>query len=536
MTQYNKQSTSGWTIGARIGAAFAALIGLMLALSLFCLMELRGTAGLVSELLHTQWQLAQGIVRLQGLVELNVWRDTTRVNVALGAYAADYKRAFEQTQADAAALRQALQQVPQSAALQAQFRSVDTLAAEFVKLTAEITRLRGEGDYMALQKVLAEQHTPARERYVAGMTQLVQLTDAAAQQAGAQAVERVAAAQAWVGVVVGAAVLCAALFAARLVRGLSTPIRAVVGQARAMADGDLSGTLRQDGAAEIGDLQRALAGMQGGLRSLVSKVHLASDSTSLASLEIARANQDLSQRTEHTASLLQEASAALALLTGLTRDTAASASQANRLAASAAADAHSGAGTVLLVIDCIGAVHAHSRQIGEIIQLINGIALQTDILALNAAAESARAGVHGKGFSVVADEVRSLARRCATAGTQIKALVGDASARSDDALRLAHAAGEAMRRCVGGAESVAQLIAQIHAGSTLQSERAAEVSAGTAHIDRMTQANAALVEESAAAAASLSEQAHQLVQLVRVFRLESVAGKPPLPAHRILPA
>lgn len=511
-----------WTIGVRVSAAFLALIAEMGALALFCLMELRGTAGLVNQLLDRQWRLAQGIVRLQGLVELNVWRDTTRVNVALGAYAADYKRAFEQTQADAASLRQALQAVPQDTALQQQFKRVDALAAEFAALTAEITRLRGEGDYVALQKMLAEQHTPARERYVAALGELVRLTDATAREAGAQAGARVDAAQTWVALLLGAAVASASLFAWRLVRGISHPIRAVVGQARAMADGDLSGQLTQDGAAEIGELQRALASMQGGLRTLVAQVHQASDATSLASQEIARANQDLSERTEHTASLLQEATASVAELHRLADDTASSAAEANQLATRAAADAHGGAGTVLKVIACIADVHAHSKQIGEIIQLINGIALQTDILALNAAAESARAGVHGKGFSVVADEVRSLARRCASAGTQIKTLVLDASARADDAVALARDAGEAMQRCVGGAEGVAQLIARIHTDSARQSKQVAQVSASAAHIDRMTQANAALVEQSAAAATGLSEQAHQLVQLVRVFRLEPV--------------
>nr|WP_316642304.1 methyl-accepting chemotaxis protein [uncultured Roseateles sp.] len=520
-----------WTIGVRVSAAFMALIAVMGALALFCLMELRGTAGLVTGLLDTQWRLAQGIVRLQGLVELNVWRDTTRVNVALGAYTAEYKRAFEQTQADAAALRRSLQAVPQSAELQAQFKQVDALAAEFSTLTAEITRLRGEGDYVALQKMLSEQHTPARQRYAEALSRLVTLTDEAAARAGEQAAARVASAQTWVSLMLVAAIACAALFAWRLVRGISRPIRAVVGQARAIADGDLSGQVAQDGAAEIGDLQRALASMQGGLRTLVAQVHQASDATSLASQEIARANQDLSERTEHTASLLQEATASVAELHKLADDTAASAAEANGLATSAAADAHSGADTVLKVMACITDVHAHSKQIGEIIQLINGIALQTDILALNAAAESARAGIHGKGFSVVADEVRNLARRCASAGTQIKTLVLDANRRADDAVALARDAGEALQRCVGGAEGVAQLIARIHTDSALQSKQVAQVSASAAHIDRMTQANAALVEQSAAAAAGLSEQAHQLVQLVRVFRLDIPSLPAPHPAR-----
>ncbi len=231
---------------------------------------------------------------------------------------------------------------------------------------------------------------------------------------------------------------------------------------------------------------------------------------------------------------MQEATASVAELHLLADNSATSAAEANQLATRAAADAHSGAGTVLKVIACIDDVHAHSKQIGEIIQLINGIALQTDILALNAAAESARAGIHGKGFSVVADEVRNLARRCASAGTQIKALVLDANTRAEDAVALARDAGEALQRCVGGAEGVAQLIARIHSGSAQQSKQVAQVSASAAHIDRLTQANAALVEESAAAATGLSEQALQLVQLVRVFRLEP-ANPAPHPARPASP-
>lgn len=508
-------------IAARINAAFAALMALMLSLALLCLLELSQTSALMQDLLKTQWRLAEGAARLQALVELNVWRDNTRIHVALGAHAKDFMQAFEQTRLEVQSLRKELQTLPQNAAVKAQFQAVDERAANFQRLTQEITRLRGEGDYTALQSLLQESYGPARENFLNAVTTLAHLPRQAAQQAIEQAHHDLNLAQRWVIGLLVLATLCCIAFAWSMVRGVSRPIRRVLGQARLMAGGDLSRPLPLDGQAEVAQLQAALQEMQGGLHNLVASVRQASMATSETSEEIARGNLDLSQRTELTAAKLQETSASVRELSELARGSAAAASNAKAMADKAAEQASLGAKIVRQMGECIELSHAESRKIGEIIQIINGIALQTDILALNAAAVAARAGAQGTGFSVVAQEVRRLARHCADAGAQVRTLLQAADQRSEQTLKLAGQAGVSMGLCLDRTQQTASLIAAIQSDSELQCSRTEAIDRSTTRIDEMTQANAAQVEQSAAATAQLRQQARDLVRLVQVFKLAS---------------
>ena len=298
--------------------------------------------------------------------------------------------------------------------------------------------------------------------------------------------------------------------------------------ALAIAGGDLSQRIAAEGKDEVADLQRALADMQQGLGALVAQVRDASGSIATASQEIATGNQDLSQRTEQTASNAQEAVASLSQLTSNVQQTAASSQMANQLASSASGTATRGGSVVAQAVASMHEISASSRKIGDIIGLIDSIAFQTNILALNAAVEAARAGEQGRGFAVVASEVRSLAQRSAAAASEIKGLINTSVAAVGGGVRHVGDAGGAMKENVDGVQRVGDIIGEIKAAATEQSAGIGQVNQSVGEIDRMTQQNAALVEESAAAAESLREQAQRLSQVVQQFRLaDGASGQGP---------
>ena len=289
--------------------------------------------------------------------------------------------------------------------------------------------------------------------------------------------------------------------------------------AQAIAGGDLSQNIAAEGNDEVADLQRALRDMQQGLGALVAQVRDASGNIATASQEIAMGNQDLSQRTEQTASNAQEAVTSLSQLTSTVQQTVSSSQMANQLAASASQMATHGGGVVQQAVASMHEISTSSRKIGDIIGLIDSIAFQTNILALNAAVEAARAGEQGRGFAVVASEVRSLAQRSAAAASDIKGLISNSVTAVDGGVRHVEEAGTAMKDIVSSVQRVGDIIGEITAAASEQSAGIGQVNQSVGEIDRMTQQNAALVEESAAAAESLREQASRLSQVVQQFHL-----------------
>ena len=304
------------------------------------------------------------------------------------------------------------------------------------------------------------------------------------------------------------------------------PLEEARQSALAIAGGDLSQRIAVEGKDELADLQRALAGMQSGLGSMVSQVRDSSESIATASQEIASGNQDLSNRTEQTAGNVQQTGSSIVQLSGNVQQTASSAQMANQLAAAASSAATRGGSVVEQAVASMQDIAASSRKIFDIIALIDSIAFQTNILALNAAVEAARAGEQGRGFAVVASEVRSLAQRSAAAASEIKTLIQTSESAVGGGVRLVEDAGAAMKEIVAGVQRVGDIIGEITAAASEQSSGIGEVSDAVHEIDRMTQQNAALVEQSAAAAESLREQAGRLAGVVRQFRLSEqvVAG------------
>jgi methyl-accepting chemotaxis protein len=261
--------------------------------------------------------------------------------------------------------------------------------------------------------------------------------------------------------------------------------------------------------------------MQQSLRRVVSQVRASSDSIATGSSQIATGNADLSQRTEEQASNLQQTAASMEQLTATVQTNADTARQATQLAGSAAAAAGQGGAVVAQVVQTMDGITASSRKIADIIGVIDGIAFQTNILALNAAVEAARAGEQGRGFAVVATEVRTLAQRSAAAAKEIKTLIGDSVEKVEAGSQQVHQAGRVMEDLVAQVGRVNDLIGEMCSATTEQTQGIGQIGHAVSQLDQVTQQNAALVEESAAAAESLNQQAARLVAAVSVFRLEA---------------
>ncbi|ANY61041.1 chemotaxis protein [Comamonas aquatica] len=291
--------------------------------------------------------------------------------------------------------------------------------------------------------------------------------------------------------------------------------------ADAIAKGNLTEQLDVVGKDEVSDLQNALKAMQDNLNRMVGRVRDASGNIATASQEIAVGNGDLSARTEQTASNLQQTVASLMQLTATVQQTASSAQMANQLAASASQTAAQGGSVVSQAVESMHEISSSSRKIGDIIGLIDSIAFQTNILALNAAVEAARAGEQGRGFAVVAGEVRLLARRSAEAASDIKRLIQSSVNAVDGGVRHVESAGKTMQEIMGSIQRVGDIIGEITAAANEQSTGISQVNQAVGDIDQMTQQNAALVEQSTAAAESLKEQTHQLSDVVSQFILSN---------------
>ena len=308
------------------------------------------------------------------------------------------------------------------------------------------------------------------------------------------------------------------------VRSITRSLAQARDLAERIAGGDLSRDTQALNHDEVGQLVTAMGRMQQSLRGLVRQVQDAAGNISTASSEIATGNHDLSQRTEQTAANLEEAASSMEMLTSTVQQSAQASRQASDFASSAAEVAARGGAVVSQVVSTMDQITTSSRKIADITGVIDSIAFQTNILALNAAVEAARAGEQGRGFAVVASEVRSLAQRSAGAAKEIKELIGSSVERVEDGSRFVSQAGQTMTEIVGSVRRVSGIIHEITASAAEQSDNIGHISQSVTQLDRMTQQNAALVEQSTAASESLREQALQLTRAVSQFKLHDGAA------------
>lgn len=334
---------------------------------------------------------------------------------------------------------------------------------------------------------------------------------------------------AWSLVLAVAAVILGIVIALYMTRSIMKQLGAepvyTVEVTRRIAEGDLAVAI-EGAARRPGSLVQAISAMQESLASVVTHVRAGAESIASASRQIAAGNTDLSARTEEQASSLQETAASMEQLTSTVKLNSDNAHQANQLAMAASHVAERGGDVVKQVVDMMDAIDQSSKQIGDIIGVIDSIAFQTNILALNAAVEAARAGEQGRGFAVVASEVRSLAQRSATAAKEIKTLISGSVQQVEAGARLAGTAGDTMRDIVNSVKQVADIVGEISMASKEQTAGIEQVNLAIGQMDEVTQQNAALVEEASAASAALQDQAAELARIVATFRLKSDFSAP----------
>jgi methyl-accepting chemotaxis protein len=414
-----------------------------------------------------------------------------------------------------AAARKSYEPLVTSADERAAYESFSGHWQDYLRRSEQVLSLTGEfgtkamgGDYQKLFDAMG-----------GDLAKIVQINDRDA-DAQVRLAESAAVRVRWVvGSAVGVSVVLGLVLAFWMARRIAQSLVDAARSARAVAKGDLTRQIPRGGRDEVGQLLVALTEMQDGLRQLVNTVRTGIDSVATASSEIASGNQDLSTRTEEQASNLQRTASAIHQMAGTLRQNTESAQQANGLAVNASEVAVRGGDAVHQVVQTMEDITAASRQIVDIIGVIDGIAFQTNILALNAAVEAARAGEQGRGFAVVASEVRSLAQRSATAAKEIKALIGATVDKVDAGAKLVHGAGQTMNEIVASVQRVSSIIGEISAAASEQTHGIGQINDAVSQLDHMTQQNAALVEQGAAAAESLKDQGGRLSVAVASFQL-----------------
>jgi methyl-accepting chemotaxis protein len=508
-------------IGTRLGLVFSLLVLLMVLATGYSAIKLKQTTSTLKRLSATEWQMTQLARDWNAQAALNTLRVTTNARLGTGEFSDELTKQSKLTAVVNAELIKKIEALVSDPEMKALFDKAVQARKLALAFDPQLDTLKNSGDFVALEGLLAGDFDKTRKAYQAAVDELAALatTRAAAAQEQAEAGTNLAATV--VGVLVLVCVALAGGFGWWLTRSIAVPINEAVQHARAIAGGDLSQAVSIQAGGEAGELARALAEMQASLRRLVGEVRSSTDSITTASAEIATGNQDLSARTEQTASNLQQAASSMEQLTSTVRQSADSARQANQLASSAAEVAARGGSVVSQVVTTMNEINTSSKKINDIIGVIDGIAFQTNILALNAAVEAARAGEQGRGFAVVASEVRSLAQRSAQAAKEIKGLIGASVDRVEAGSRLVADAGKTMSEIVGSVQRVSDIIGEITTASSEQSDGIGQVNTAVTQLDQMTQQNSALVEESAAAAESLKDQAQRLSQAVGAFRLEA---------------
>ena len=515
----NTKSTF-WTVGNKLWAGVAAVvIGLALVVAMAAITSRRLTqeSEAVFARMSEKVQLA---TQWAGLTETNVTRVQSTFVSGSPALETLYKDLIPQGVQRISELQkrlEALAETPQERDLMARIAQQRQVVLDAL---ARARKLKADGDVEGALREIETSFNPSVPPYLASVREFAELQGTLLQRAQEDFAQRrqrnVLTAAALVAVLVVGLVAGAAL----LIRSVRQPLDEAVAFAQRIAQGDLTARLASGRRDEFGLMVEALNAMRDQLASVVADVRQGTDNITVVAHEIAAGNQDLSNRTESAASSLEQTAASMQEMADGIQRSAESARTARELAEAAGRSAEQGREVVGGVVQTMSDIQQASQRIADIITVIDGIAFQTNILALNAAVEAARAGEAGRGFAVVATEVRALAQRSADAAKEIKALIENSVAQVATGVETVQRAGEVMQAIVEQVVRVRDIIQTMAAEAGVQAQGVAQINAALGQLDQMTQQNAALVEQSAAATVAMSEQARQLSEVVRRFRLD----------------
>jgi len=505
-------------LARRLALGFCVLLALVIGIA---------TVG-VSALTQAQADSARTNAAMRQAAAADGWRGMTQLNIsrtlalaksgnaaALKAWSGPLMKA---TSAEISTVQKGLEAAAASPEAKAAFADIAARRKTYIDTRDQVFRLLDASDASA-GELVETKLLPQADAYMAAVTafgsQQRDISDQLAGESKAQA-DR---ARVVVIALTGVAMLLGALCAWFITRSVTTPLRQAVEAIEAVAAGDLSRAIEVEGRDEVAALLTGLNRMQASLRRLVGEVRATTGSIQVASKEVAQGSQDLSVRTERSAAGLQETASSMEQISGSVRQTVAAAQMADGLAAATARQAAAGGDVVSRMTSTMDRITAHSNKIGDIIGVIDGIAFQTNILALNAAVEAARAGEQGRGFAVVASEVRSLAQRSSAAAAEIKTIIGESGRAVAAGAALVHDACGSMAEINTSVAKVSAAIGEIRDASSEQADGLGQVNIAVSQLDQATQQNAALVEETAAAADSLKEQAIRLSDAMAAFKL-----------------
>ncbi|MBH1982212.1 MAG: MCP four helix bundle domain-containing protein [Burkholderiales bacterium] len=527
-------------IGTRLGIGFAVVLGLLVAVLLVGLYSM----GQLSARTHDI--VADKNVKMAAA---NTMSDNVRnITLAITSVVVAPTEALVQTELAKigearkkyGAAKETLQKKISTDKETALMAELDAALKSGAPLNNKVIELRNAGQTEEAIAFLTQQAAPSLKIVLGALDSLVAYEAQQAAQAATDAETLSASARAYMIILGSVAVLLGAFVAWIITRSITHPINAAVAVAETVASGDLSSHIVVNSSDETGRLLGALKAMNDSLLGVVAQVRHGTDAISTASSEIAAGNLDLSSRTEEQASSLEETASAMEELTSTVKQNADNARQANQLAKSASEVAVRGGSIVSQVVDTMGTINESSKKIVDIIGVIDGIAFQTNILALNAAVEAARAGEQGRGFAVVATEVRNLAHRSASAAKEIKELIAASVANVDTGSRLVNEAGQTMGDIVDSIVRVTDIMGEITSATHEQTIGIEQINMAIAQMDEVTQQNAALVEEAAAASQSMQEQAGELAHVVGFFKtgnhVASAARPTPVRATPAAPA
>jgi len=506
-------------IGTRLGGGFALVLVLMVLITLFGLWRLQTVAQATHDMTEQPLAMERMMSDWYRYVYSGARRTTAIVKSTDPSLGPFFAEDAAMSTRESGKLQDKIEPLLSSPEEKELWVTIKKARATYLSSRAQAVKAKADGQLEEADHILNQIYLPAAEKYMSLIQQLLDLQRASIDTTAKDIETVYAQSRMWLILLAALAVVAGGLCAWWLTRGIIRPLSEAVRVARAVADNDLTSTVQVHSRDETGQLMQALQDMNTSLAQVVGRVRSGTEGIATASSQIDAGNQDLSSRTEQQASSLEETAASMEELTSTVKQNADNARQANQLAASASQVAVQGGQVVSNVVGTMSAINTSSRKIADIIGVIDGIAFQTNILALNAAVEAARAGEQGRGFAVVASEVRSLAQRSAAAAKDIKTLIDDSVGKVGEGTQQVAEAGKTMDAIVDSVKRVTDIMAEIAAASQEQSAGIDQVHQAISQMDQVTQQNAALVEEAAAATGSLKAQAAQLSQAVSVFRI-----------------